>query len=80
MVFLVGEELFRHNGWTQVLLGQGFEPKLYQPVVDNMSDSELLEYLKGFQEHVAKNTSMLPTHDEFLARYCVSKKTEVAMV
>jgi tryptophan halogenase len=70
MVFLGGDELFRHNGWTQVMIGQGFYPKAYQPIVDNMSDPEFIKYLNGFKEHVAKNVALLPKHEEFIARYC----------
>ncbi len=70
MVFLGGDELFRTNGWTQVLIGQGFEPKQYQPIVDNMPDEEFKAYMAGFRNHVSKNLSMLPSHEDFIARYC----------
>lgn len=70
MVFLGGDELFRTNGWSQVLIGQGFIPKRYQPMVDNMADNEFQAYMKGFRNHVAGNLSLLPSHEEFIARYC----------
>ncbi|WP_323816458.1 tryptophan halogenase family protein [Cellvibrio sp. NN19] len=70
MIFLGGDELFRTNGWSQVLIGQGFEPKQYQPMVDNMNDDEFRAYLKGFRDHIANNLSRLPSHEEFIARYC----------
>ena len=70
MVFLGGDELFRTNGWSQVLIGQGVEPKCYQPMVDNMADGEFRAYMKGFRDHVATNVNLLPNHEEFIARYC----------
>ena len=70
MIFLGGDELFRTNGWSQVLIGQGFEPKRYQPMVDNMGDDEFRAYLTGFREHVANSLSRLSGHEEFIARYC----------
>lgn len=70
MVFLGGDELFRTNGWTQVLIGQGVLPKHYQPIVDNMDDNEFKSYMAGFRDHVAKNLDLLPHHEDFIARYC----------
>lgn len=79
MLALGGDELFRSNGWTQVLIGQGFGPKYYQPIVDNMADNEFKAYLKGFRDHVASNLSLLSNHEDFIARYCAmeSKATEL---
>jgi tryptophan halogenase len=70
MIYLGGDELFRHNGWSQVMIGQGVIPRDYQPIVDNMSDKEMLEYLNGFKNHVASNAALLPEHEQFIARYC----------
>lgn len=70
MVFLGGDELFRTNGWTQVLIGQGFVPRDYQPIVDNMSDAEFSQYVNSFRDHIAANLAQLPSHEEFIARYC----------
>jgi len=70
MIFLDGEELFRHNGWSQVMIGQGLHPQAYQPIVDNMSDDEVVRYLNGFKDHVQKNISLLPEHEKFIAGYC----------
>lgn len=70
MVFLGGDELFRTNGWTQVLIGQGVEPKNYQPIVDNMPDEEFKAYMTGFRNHISKNLLLLPDHEQFIAQYC----------
>lgn len=74
MMFLGGDELFRTNGWTQVLIGQGVVPKHYQPMVDNMADAEFKAYMKGFRDHVSKNLGLLPDHEEFIARHCGIKQ------
>ena len=68
MIFLSDSELFRHNGWSQVLIGQGFYPKTYQGAVGNMDDQKMREYLQGFKEHVASAVARLPKHEEFLER------------
>ncbi len=73
MVFLGGDELFRTNGWAQVLIGQGITPRSYQPIIDNMADDEFKNYMKGFRNHIAKNLELLPRHEEFIAQYCAIK-------
>ena len=80
MIFLGGDELFRHNGWTQVMIGQGFLPARYQPVVDNMSDEEMRNYLISYRDHVVRGASALPAHEEFIARYCAMRKPEAMAV
>ena len=72
-LFLGGDELFRTNGWTQVLIGQGVVPEHYQPIVDNMADDEFKAYMKGFRDHVNKSLDLLPNHEEFIARYCAMR-------
>ncbi len=70
MVFLGGDELFRTNGWAQVLIGQGFVPRDYQPIVDNMSDAEFIQYMNGYRDHIANHLAQLLPHEQFIARYC----------
>src|SRR5690606_37761189 len=72
MIFLGDDELFRHNAWSQVMIGQGFNPLHYQPIVDNMSDAETVRYLNGFRDHIARNVDLLPAHNSFVERYCPS--------
>lgn len=74
MVFLGGDELFRTNGWTQVLIGQGFTPANYQPIVDNMSNTEFSQYMTGFRDHISRNLALLPSHEQFIAQYCAMEK------
>lgn len=78
MVFLGGDELFRHNGWTQVLIGQGVIPKYYQPIVDNMDDQEFTTYMANFREHVSRNLQLLPSHEAFIAQYCAMNMPSTA--
>lgn len=78
MIFVGGEELFRHNGWSQVLIGQGWMPKHYQPIVDNMNDQEFKDYMRNFREYVNKNLNILPDHEDFIAKYCAMPQMAMA--
>ncbi len=69
-VFETEADIFRENSWTQVMLGQGIEPKSYHPIVDMMSDEELRQFMQIQAQKVDHVLKQLPTHQEFIDRYC----------
>ena len=69
-------DIFRENSWTQVMLGQGIEPKSYHPIVDMMSERELRQFMQIQGQKVDHVLDQLPTHQEFIKRYCPSAVTE----
>jgi tryptophan halogenase len=64
------KELFQVDSWTQVLIGQRIEPNSHHPIVDLMGDDELQNFLGGLQKSVADKVSKMPSHQEFIDRYC----------
>jgi tryptophan halogenase len=74
-VFKVPNELFGENSWIQVMLGQGLMPEQYHPIVDEMTDAELRQFLHGAETSVKKLVGKLPQHQEFINYYC---KADVA--
>ena len=71
-VFEAEGDIFRENSWTQVMLGQGIEPQSYHPIVDMMNDQELRQFMQIQRQKVDVVLSQLPTHQEFINRYCPS--------
>jgi len=71
-VFEAEFDIFRENSWTQVMLGQGIEPQSYHPIVDMMADQELRQFMQVQGQKVDHVLKQLPTHQEFLTRYCPS--------
>ncbi|KAB7764220.1 tryptophan halogenase family protein [Xanthomonas maliensis] len=69
-VFHQANELFAENSWIQVLLGQGVMPQQHHPVADLMGDSELAQFLEGLRQRVEATVARLPSHADFLRRYC----------
>ena len=69
-VFEAEFDIFRENSWTQVMLGQGIEPQSYHPIVDMMSDEELRQFMQIQRQKVDHVLKQLPTHQEFINRYC----------
>lgn len=69
-VFEAIGDIFAENSWTQVMLGQGIEPKSYHPIVDMMSEQELRRFMEIQRQKVDTMLNRLPTHKEFLDHYC----------
>lgn len=63
-------DIFRENSWTQVMLGQGITPQGYHPIVDMMSEQELRQFIRIQGQKVDQVLNQLPTHQEFINRYC----------
>ncbi len=71
-VFKQLDELFGDSSWLQVMMGQGLEAESYHPIVDMMDDNELQAFLEGIHMSVRKKVDALPTHNDFIQRYCKS--------
>ena len=71
-VFRKGEELFAENSWTQVMMGQGLEPKSYHPIADKMTDDELTYFLNQIKMDASRAAARLPKHEEYIRQYCAS--------
>lgn len=66
-------ELFREESWVQVLLGQGMAAG-YDPNVDLLSEAEIVSFLRDIEAVIDGNVSTMPTHDDYIARYCQAPK------
>ena len=63
-------DIFAENSWTQVMLGQGIEPKSYHTIVDMMDEQELRQFMQIQGQKVDHVLKQLPTHQEVINRYC----------
>jgi tryptophan halogenase len=71
-IFIGADELFRVDSWTQVMIGQGIIPKQYHPIVNQTGNEELVNFLQGFKQHIEKNVALMPSHEQFIKRYCAN--------
>ncbi|CAN7325529.1 tryptophan halogenase family protein [Massilia sp. LjRoot122] len=67
--FRHGEDFFALPSWVQVMLGQGILPRGYHPIVDEMPEEKLVEYVEGMRNTLAQAVSTMPSHQEWIARY-----------
>ena len=69
-VFKEQDELFHEGSWQQVMLGQGIRPQAYHPVVDKLSDDELLRLMNGIEKEHNQYVAQFPSHQQFIDHYC----------
>jgi len=63
-------DLFRVSSWLQVMLGQGVEPGSHHRLARQLSDERLKETLTVLGANIGKAVNQMPSHEEFLKRYC----------
>lgn len=65
-IVLSPEELFRDSSWFAVLMGQGHEPKDYNPLIDSISSEENLAHLRQVKDEIRQAAGRMPTHEASL--------------
>ncbi len=65
-LFRVDEELFTEVGWLQVMLGQGLQPKQYNPLADTLSSDDVDEYLRNLRTILNTTVAKLQPYPEFI--------------
>lgn len=69
-LFRQQNDLFLESSWLQVMTGQGITPQDYHPIVDNLSAAQVKDMLGKIKQIKQQPLGQLPSHDEFLRRYC----------
>jgi tryptophan halogenase len=59
-------ELFTEEGWGQVMIGQGLEPRSYSPLAAAIPTDELSQYLARLADTYRQAAAALPTHAQFV--------------
>ncbi|RYZ74418.1 MAG: tryptophan 7-halogenase [Lysobacteraceae bacterium] len=65
-----GNELFRIDSWTHVLLGQGIAPGQPHPLARAVPDGDLGKLLAALREPIGRAVAQMPPQQEFINRYC----------
>ena len=73
-VIRVDNELFSEVGWTQVFEGQNMPVDAYHPLVDVQSEADIADYLDNVRGVIAKCVSVMPSHDEYIAKMCAAPR------
>jgi tryptophan halogenase len=71
-VFRYEEELFSRPSWVAVLLGQNIVPRQCDPIVASLPHAAVRESLESMRLAMIQAARSMPTHEEFIRRYCSS--------
>ena len=77
-VFRKNEELFVENSWVQVMMGQGIMPRSCHPIASKLRADELDTFLSMLRDGVAQTVAGLPSHHDYIARYCAASAAQAA--
>jgi tryptophan halogenase len=69
-IFRYEEELFTRPSWVAVFLGQHVTPHSHDPIVSTLPADEVTSSIESMHTAMADAAARMPTHEEFLARYC----------
>ncbi|MBR0344085.1 MAG: tryptophan 7-halogenase, partial [Rudaea sp.] len=64
------EEMFAQPSWVEVMIGQRIIPERWHPMVDQMPQAELEEFVGGIKKVIANCVDLMPPHQAFIDRYC----------
>jgi tryptophan halogenase len=76
-IFREHEELFTESSWLQVLLGQGEMPRACHPMVDQMGEPELRQFVANVKRVLERSADAMPTHEAFIAKHCAAERAKV---
>jgi tryptophan halogenase len=65
-IVLGSEDLFKEASWFAVMMGQGLEPKDYNPLVDSISREENLAHLRRIRGQIATALMTMPRHRDYI--------------
>ena len=72
------DELFTEVAWLQVLVGQGLEPRRWNPIAERYPSGELKGFLDAVESAAMDTVRPMPRHIDFLAQLCAEPNAEVA--
>jgi tryptophan 7-halogenase len=68
--FRNAEEMFGLVSWVEVMLGQRIMPAGYHPLVDQLSDAELDQFIGHVESVIEGCVNAMPMHQAFIDRFC----------
>lgn len=69
-IFRNAAEMFGDQNWMAVMAGQGIVPSAYHPLVDRLSNEEIIRRVDHIKLVIRKSVEFMPSHAQFISQYC----------
>lgn len=69
-IFRENNELFGIESWFSVMEGQGLIPRHYNPLVDSVTNDDLIRMTENIRSTISSAVDQIPTHEKFIEKYC----------
>lgn len=66
--FRENDDLFCEPNWLQVMQGQGVVPESYNPIVDNITELQLKNFMDKIRLTYSSVVANMPSHEQFIRR------------
>jgi tryptophan halogenase len=66
-------DLFAEPSWIAVMLGQTGLPRDYDPLVDSLPEAAIASQLRRLSGLIGQTARAMPTHQDFINRYCAAE-------
>ena len=66
------DAFFREPSWLSVFLGQGIEPRRYDPLADGFPADDMRGGLEGLRAELRRLADGMPHHHAFVEKYCAA--------
>ena len=74
-IFRESNELFTEASWFAVMVGQGIQPRGYDPRADVMPPADFSARMQEIQQVLRQSLKQIPDHWEFIARHCAADQS-----
>lgn len=69
-IFRTAAEMFADQSWIAVMSGQGIVPTAHHPLVDRLSNNDIIQRVENIKQVIAESVALMPSHTQFINHYC----------
>ena len=69
-LMISADHLFTAPSWLSVMLGQGLQPRGYDPLADTIPEANLKDHMASVRNYIDQITTTMPKHEGYVSTFC----------